>query len=357
MGDTSAACGPGRARALPRRTALALGLAALAAPLVSGCTPTDPRVDSSTPSRAPHPTSSPSAARPTDAADGELALAAWADAVRTGAHRAGLTAVQRPVLQRLAATHREHAAALRPTGTPSTGGPTAGGSATPTTRPTPARAPLPAGFARLSLAQSLDRLRRDEQTQAARLRASALVGTGADALLLGSASVSDAALAAALTAPGPVPPTPPNGTPAPVAAVSDVAAVQAMVRQLHAVVYGYQLALGHLAESSAAGRRALASLHQHRALRDRLEAELVERSAGVPVAYAAYVPSVQPSTAARSARLIRTMETALQPFCGQWLASATQAADRAAALAALGGAVATSRAWGSAPPVWPGWPS
>ena len=139
------------------------------------------------------------------------------------------------------------------------------------------------------------------------------------------------------------------------AALSDVEALQAVVRQLHALVFGYQLALGRLPASTSDGRRALASLEDHRRLRNRLEQELIRRSANVPAAAPAYVPPVRPTTAARSAALIQRMETALRPFCGLWLASATKPGDRRRALDTLAETDATARSWGAALTAWPGW--
>lgn len=139
------------------------------------------------------------------------------------------------------------------------------------------------------------------------------------------------------------------------AVVSDIEAIQEMVRQLHAIVYGYQLALGQLSEANPSGKRALAGLQAHRAHRDRLEQLLVDRSAQVPVAEPAYVPPIPLVSAQSSAELIRRMEIALTPFCGLWLASATRSADRAMAFDALTRTAATARSWGAPLAVWPGW--
>ena len=83
--------------------------------------------------------------------------------------------------------------------------------------------------------------------------------------------------------------------------LSDVEAMQLLVRQLHAIIYGYQLAIGQLADG---GRRdsAFGRLREHRILLDWLTTALVARSAQVPVAEPAYVPSVNPrSDATRGA--------------------------------------------------------
>ena len=130
--------------------------------------------------------------------------------------------------------------------------------------------------------------------------------------------------------------------------LSEVAAVQEMVRQLHAMVYGYQLAIGKLRvlSKTASSGRARALLTS-RVFRDRLIARLRKRSAEVPAAEPAYVPSVVPRNAATAGKLIMRMHTALQPFCGLWLAAAESQADRTQALSALGSEVKIARSWGA----------
>jgi len=51
------------------------------------------------------------------------------------------------------------------------------------------------------------------------------------------------------------------------------------------------------------------------------------------------------------------MQTALQPFCGLWLAAAATPADRQQALTALSNAMKTARSWGAPLGAWPGWSS
>jgi hypothetical protein len=209
--------------------------------------------------------------------------------------------------------------------------------------------------AKLSLKKSLSLLAAREKSQAGAASRVAVAATGFDALLSGSVSVAARSYAAALSTTDSVSMKETGDPPRPMSAVSDVAGMQSMVRQLHALVYGYQIALGRLSRSSGDGRRALRSLRGHRRLRDRLEDSLVKRSASVPAAAGAYVPTVEPTTAGRSRRLIRGMEVAFQPFCGLWLASATTAADRRLALDTLEKAMDTARAWGADLTVWPGW--
>jgi len=51
------------------------------------------------------------------------------------------------------------------------------------------------------------------------------------------------------------------------------------------------------------------------------------------------------------------MHTALQPFCGLWLAAAEGHAERTQALSALGSEVEIARSWGAPLGAWPGWSS
>jgi hypothetical protein len=98
-------------------------------------------------------------------------------------------------------------------------------------------------------------------------------------------------------------------------------------------------------------------LLNQRIFRDRLIAWLRKRSAEVPAAEPAYVPSVIPRNPATAGKLIMQMQTALQPFCGLWLAAASSQADREQALTALSAAMKTARSWGAPLTAWPGWSS
>ncbi|MDN5804815.1 MAG: ferritin-like domain-containing protein, partial [Microlunatus sp.] len=175
---------------------------------------------------------------------------------------------------------------------------------------------------------TVDRLIDAERKAAAIHRRSALTAEGLGALLWGSMAVASESIVAALKAaelagkkpdPAGVRIDADSGR-APMPVVAIIEAEQQLVRQLHAVVYGYQLALGRLT-----GRRrdaAAEELTRHRLLRDRLTGRLIDRKADVPVAAAAYVPSTVPRNAATAAKLVRQLETALAPFCGLWLAAA-----------------------------------
>lgn len=253
--------------------------------------------------------------------------------------------------------HAAHAAALRSTD------PTDPGSADAAV---PEPNPSPTGSVSAkepSFASAVDRLLTAESEAAVAHRTNALAGGGLPALLWGSLATSAAALAAILKAadlagddPDPaVHSVAAVAARAPMPVVPVVAAEQEMVRQLHAIIYGYQLALGRLT-----GRRrdnAAAELRRHRILRDRLTARLLARDAEVPVADAAYVPSANPRDAASAGKLIRQLETALTPFCGLWLAAAETTPERTEALGQLGRTDAVARQWGGTLPAWPGWKS
>ena len=333
--------GPGR---WPRRRVLVVGALGLA-----GCTLADPRIQGS---GRPPPTSPSSAAwsRPTPDVPGaatdaeeEQALAELCAAVRAGPHRARLTQDERAALEFLATAHSLHGQALRdgilPTGTPSpvSPGPAAVGAA-----------------ARLPGSRGLALIARREAATATSARAAALAATGTQALLWGSLAVAAGSYQRVLADPGGARLGPARAGSA-VARVSDVEAVSQVLQQVHALIYGYQVALGRLPVLSRGHRRALTGLAQHRDLRGRLTADLVKRAVEVPAAEPAYLPPVTPRDSTTAASLIRRMETAFLPFCGLWLAAAATLPDRRLALDTLAAAEARAGSWRAPPLVWPGW--
>jgi len=313
---------------------------------LAGCSLSDPTIDApagrsgdATRAASPAAPGSPPPPAPVgypDEASQEQALADLAAAV--GA-RGGLSADQRRLLGFLWLAHADHARVLA--------GPD------PATRvPAPPPAAHRPSLTGLDLKQALTRLSRAETAIAGRHRGAAVAATGRTALLWGSLAVAAETFAAAATRPGPVVAIGPHR---PAELVSDVAALQALVAQLHAIVYGYQMAIGRLPVVSPARARAVTDLMAHRVQRDRLSAILARRSADVPVADPAYVPSVVPSDAATASSLIRRMETALMPFCGLWLGAAATTTDRELALASLGSTTRTAASWGAGVRAWPGW--
>jgi hypothetical protein len=333
---------------LTRRMIIGLGLAAptLTVPWLAGCSSSTPQIDTpvvtpstapeSSPASTPGPTAttppSPSAA----AAAPEQALAALATAILVGPQRKQLSKDRRNLVTFLRNAHTAHARAI----------------ASP--NPLPSQAPVKLGGQ--SLNSSLALLMRHETAAASRYRRTALQAKGSDALLWGSLSVAAGSFAAAARSGNP-PPSRPVGNRQPVEPLSEVAAVQELVRQLHAMVYGYQLAIGKMKVLGKQRPRAEHELLDQRIFRDRLIAWLRRRSVEVPAAEPAYVPSVVPRNQATAAKLIMQMQTALQPFCGLWLIAAASRADRQQAFTALAAAVKTARSWGAPLSAWPGWSS
>jgi len=324
---------------------IGLGLAAptVAIPWLAACTPSDPTVDSpapGTPSAAtlnpaasPSPTpavSSPSVA----AAAPELALAALAAAILAGPNRKQLSKDRRQLLTFLRNAHTAHAQAL----------------------PGPPPTAAPVNIGGMSLNSSLALLSRREAAAAGHYRSAALKAKGSDALLWGSLSVAAGSFVPAIGSANP-PATSPVANRDPVEVLPEVVVIQELVRQLHAIVYGYQVALGRLKVLSKQRSKAEHELLEQRIFRDRLIAWLKKHSADVPAAEPAYVPSVVPRNTATAGRLIMRMQTALQPFCGLWLAASATPADRQQALTALTTAMKTARSWGAPLAAWPGWTS
>ena len=324
---------------------IGLGLAAptLAVPWLSGCTPSDPVVDSPTltpdaPAWTPPPSptpGAPTAAAPNPsaaAAAPEQALAALAAAILAGPHRKQLSQDRRQLLTFLRNAHTAHVRAI--------------------IDPLPTHAPAKIGG--MTLNSSLAMLSRREGSAADRYRSAALKASGSEALLWGSLSVAAGSFAAAIGSGNP-PGTSLVANRQPIEVLSEIAAVSELVRQLHAIVYGYQLAIGKFKVLSRQRSKAERELLAQRIFRDRLIAWLRKHSADVPAAAPAYVPSVVPRNPATAGKLIMRMQTALEPFCGLWLAAAATQPDRQQALSALTNAMKTAQSWGAPLAAWPGY--
>lgn len=329
-----------------RRDLLRLGLAL---PVLAGCSapPTvAPRAGSS---GGTGPVVTPGAASPAPAprvpaaANAEQALSAYAAAILSGPHRKDLSGDQRRLLTFVRDAHADHAVAL------------AGDD--PSSRPTTA-APSPSakapGLAKLSLGDSLKRLAGQEATQAAAHRRTAASATGLAALLAGSLAVADDAYAAALRA-GDPPSVSAKKARKPAGLLTDVAASQQLVAQLHAVVFGYQLAIGKLKYASSARQRAVSELAASRRLMDDQVSFLLGRKADVPAAEPAYAPASTVRSAGDASRLVRGMQARLEPYVGLTLAAARTRPARTEALALLTTTSRRARSWGAPLQVWPGW--
>jgi uncharacterized protein DUF4439 len=331
-------------RGLSRRRLLGFGAAlpvlagcSLSTPTVSNPSGTTPTPTGSTPARSasPRPTSTPTpvVAGARAAATTELALAGLAQAILAGPRRGELSADQRSLLRFVAGAHQAHAAVLDPAVRP-------GG---------------PADVSRLTLTQALTRLARSETAAAGRHRSAALAVAGEDCLRFGAVAAAASLYAGVVTTDRRVPTSARPRTPTALARSTDTAAVQSLVAQLHALVYGYQLAIGRMPVAARRDDQAVAELMQHRIRRDRMISWLRRRDAEVPVPEPAYRPSVEVRDGATGARLVRTMLVALQPFAAIWLASANDT-EREWALSFFLTNADLARGWGAALPVWPGSP-
>lgn len=316
------------------RRALLGGLAVVTA----GCALSDPAVRGPGGRTSPLPTPTPTPFAPglDRALAAETALAAGARALLADA---GATEERRrDLLALLQRTHEERAAALA----------AADPTARPTAGPDPSPGPRPA-------TATTERLADGERDAARRHRTAALAASGPAALLWGSMAVASSAFGDALEADV----APASATVAehrPLSRLSDMDAVSALVASLHAVVWGYQLALGRLPVSGAAHDRAAAGLAGRRALQDRLVDQLLRAGVEVPPAAPAYDPDPEVRDADDAALLIRRMETRLLPFCGLWLAAAGRLGDRTLALDTLGSTLRSATTWGAPLPAWPGYP-
>ncbi len=254
-----------------RRDVLRLGLAlsVVGLPALAGCALSDPTIEdpAATARSRTHPdrgfrlivldrhpdddTDDPGAQRGSEL---EIGLADLAAAIR---RRSGLSKARRAMLADIADAHSAHARAL------SDWAPTK-----PATRP--------GG----SVPTQLGKLARNERAAARRYRRTALASSGADALLWSSLSLAATGFSAVSDS---SPPTVGRlRSPKPAAMLSDTQATQELVRQLHAVVYGYQLAIGTLPvgqvpQSRRSGTRAAPG---HPRPADRLVDQEVGRGAG-----------------------------------------------------------------------------
>lgn len=326
-----------------RRDVLRFGLAV---PVLGGCTvsPTPGGTGPAGPGPTPGVASPAPAPRVPAAANAEQALSVYAGAVLSGPRRTDLSGAERRLLTFLRAAHADHAVALA--------------GAHPTARPTtavPSPTGTPPSLTKLTLRDSLRRLARHEATQSAAHRRSATSATGLTALLLGSLAVAADSYAAALGA-SDVPSVSARKAHRPAALLSDVAATQQLVGQLHAVVFGYQLAIGKLKYASSARRRAVSELAATRRLLDTQIAFLLARKADVPAAEPAYAPSFGVRSAADAARLVRGMQVRLEPYVGMSLAAAATAKHRRQAFTLLSSTSRTAGSWGAPLRAWPGWP-
>ena len=298
-------------------------------------TSSPPARSSPTPSPTPAPTPNP---RIVQGAALEQGLADLAGATLTGTHHTQLSKGQRALLTAIRTGHLDHAAALH--GLEATNGPTSA----PPASPVPGTVPVDEALATL--------VKRERGATRSHEKA-ALASSGFPALLWASMAVAASSYAAALGNDAGAPMASAKRRPMP--ALSADEAIAQLVAQLHAVVYGYQLAIGKLPVLGKRHARAMAELFRVRMLRERLISILTKQSVKVPVPKSAYVPSVPVHDAASAGKLIAHMQSALLPFCGLFVAAAANGADRKLAFDTLSATARTARSWGAPISAWPGW--
>ncbi|MFC7329528.1 ferritin-like domain-containing protein [Marinactinospora rubrisoli] len=133
---------------------------------------------------------------------------------------------------------------------------------------------------------------------------------------------------------------------------SDVVALQNALLAEHAAVYGY----GFVGANSTDAARELcyAHLDAHRAQRDTLRAELLERGAEPPAAAAAYRLPTETDAETLSGFAVRLEEQTAQAYLE--LAGAGSPDLRDLAGRSLQSATLRSLAWGAGLPAFPGYP-
>ncbi|NNG18732.1 DUF4439 domain-containing protein [Naumannella sp. ID2617S] len=318
---------------------------------LTGCMVSDPRVvgGPSTPPPQPSPSPLPTIPGQQLAIGSESELAALCGQLNQSAAALGLPAGQGTIAGWLAAGHKAHLIALvgvRPNERP-TAVPTPDARWSPRPMPTPSlRLPGDRAQAVRTITDLLGRC-------VGPYRESALASSGTTALLWGSLTAY--AIGAGIALPGdpgrPAPPSTPNH---PLAPMTEVEAPQQLLRQVHALVYGYQVAIASLPRPEA--QRATELLGARRTLRGDLTALIRGRGQTAPAAEAAYALSVQPRDAATARELLSRMELAFAPFAGAWVAAATDPDSRRKAQQVLEESVRVSLGWGAPLPIWPGWP-
>lgn len=314
---------------------------------LSGCTATDradnqPRTDTSGTGGPPASSSAtPTARRNPRIIHGivlEQELAELAGADVTGNQHTQLSKDQLALLAAVRAGHLDHVGALN--------------SPEATNEPVsaPPASPQPGT---LPVDQTLASLIKRERAAARSHAKTARASSGFPALLWASMSVAASSYASALSNESAVRIASSKRHPLP--AVSADQAVAELVAQLHALVYGYQLAIGRLPVLGKRRVRAVAELLRVRILRERLISILTKHSVKVPVPMSAYVPSVRVHDAASAGKLIAHMQSALLPFCGLFVAAA-KGDSRKLAFDTLDATARTARSWGAPLSAWPGWP-
>lgn len=319
---------------LSRRALLAVSVLG-----ASGCTISDPTISGPRPTQL-SPTPTPALPGATDAVTREEDVRRLALALgnRAAAEKDARGAAR---WRGVAEAHRVHAevwASPDPTTRTAQASPSPQPSSEPTVR-------------RADVAKTTSQLGRREGTIRSESLTRSLGASGVSALLWASTGAFAAAAPTlgrrgSIAAATPNPGAPTVGT--------EAEAATGLLRQVFAMIYGYQAAAGPLDYGSGDRRATLDRLTQLETLRADLTDALVSAKQDVPVAEPAYRLSVRPTDAASSAKLRREMEAALLPWVGGWVASTgdESTARRAGGQLATGTALVASL--GGRVPVWPG---
>ena len=352
-------------RLLPRRSMLILGTGLGLG--IAGCTadnsPAPPE-----PSASPTPQPEPLPGT-VDGAALESSLAEFAYWTAT-VFEDDLSAADARLLSALQVTHRQHAAVLSaedvfavPGPLPSDS-PTGSSSSTPSPSPSPSTLQPPieigddldAAFANLAslestVAEGHQRLavnplpNQDHQLEEDQLRK--LV------LLWGSLAAAASGYAAACKRR--VDPGKRVHGAERVAAVwpGPVEALQHVLQQTYAMIFGYQTAIAAMLGKDA--ERARSRLSALRNLRDELSGRLADGDHQVPSPHPAYQLPVQPTNGSKARKLLGRMEAGYLPHLGQWLGTETD--DRTDPIESLIMTSESAGLWSPAIQVWPGWPT
>lgn len=291
---------------------------------------------------------------------GEALALAWCRAVTDRRYR--LPAGQLRNLTAAAAVHERHLVALalpsplaRPdTTAPSTDGSPSAGATSPTA---PATSVPPPVLPTVSLPAKQDAALKALGTALGTVRAGhldrAADADGEVALLWASlaAAVAQTSVLVRRSTAAPAPPDEPEHPPYRV--MSPAAAGQALLAQLHAAVFGYQVALTPLTDEAAEPYRE--RWDELRRQRDVVATMLRDLGAKVPVAEPEYDTGKRITTDGAAVALVGRMEHALLPHLGNWVA-ASENDHRRTAASWLGSATANAVQAGARPSWWPGWP-
>ncbi|MDN5726402.1 MAG: ferritin-like domain-containing protein [Propionibacteriales bacterium] len=332
-----------RTRRLPRRALLGLGFAAGLSTL-SGCA-SSPTIDGA--NRVPPPSVPPPP--PLEGLDAGIAAEsqalAWCDAIGDKGYKlpAGLSAN----LPLITEVHRRHLLALqlpdpstRPSGTPSAGLDPQAGSV---------------DLGSDDVQRATSRMIKALGDVSASHREAAVAGTGSAARFWASLAAAAAQSARIVPRTKAMPALADEPAHAAVEVPTEPEALATLLTQLHALVYGCQVAL-----SGVSGEKAsepfVARLSSARLLRDDVTEALRALRAEVPAAEPAYEVTVPADTGAARG-LVRGLESALLPHLGAAVSGVGDGRVRARLVDALTERARVLVDFGARPQWWPGYPS